>query len=114
VSVHGAPAHLRSDNGPEFVSRALLRWATDERIETAFIDPGKPWQNGMDESFNGRFREECLSLEWFRSRSEAAPLIKAWRKHYNEVRPHSSLSYLTPCEFKKKHEEENRSRATST
>lgn len=114
VSVHGAPAHLRSDNGPEFVSRALLRWVTDERIETAFIDPGKPWQNGMDESFNGRFREECLSLEWFRSRAEAAPLIEAWRKHYNEVRPHSSLGYLTPCEFKKKYEEENRSRATST
>ncbi len=114
VSVHGAPAYLRSDNGPEFVSKALLRWVTDERIETAFIDPGKPWQNGMDESFNGRFREECLSLEWFRSRSEAAPLIEGWRRHYNEVRPHSSLRYLTPSEFKKRHEEENRSRATST
>jgi putative transposase len=114
VSVHGAPAHLRSDNGPEFVSRALLRWVTDERIETAFIDPGKPWQNGTDESFNGRFRDECLSLEWFRSRSEAAPLIEAWRKHYNEVRPHSSLGYLTPREFKKRHKAENRSGATST
>jgi putative transposase len=114
VSVHGAPAHLRSDNGPEFVSRALLRWVTDERIETAFIDPGKPWQNGTDESFNGRFRDECLSLEWFRSRSEAAPLIEGWRKHYNAVRPHSSLGYLTPREFKKRHEAENRSGATST
>lgn len=62
VSVHGAPAYLRSDNGPEFVSRALVRWVTDERIETAFIDPGKPWQNGMDESYNGRFREECLNF----------------------------------------------------
>jgi len=114
VSVRGAPAYLRSDNGPEFVSRALLRWVTDERIETAFIDPGKPWQNGVDESFNGRFRDECLSLEWFRSRSEAAPLIEIWRKHYNEVRPHSSLGYLTPWEFTKKHEAEIRSRATST
>jgi len=114
VSVHGAPAHLRSDNGPEFVSRALLRWVTDERIETAFIDPGKPWQNGTDESFNGRFRDECLSLEWFRSRSEAAPLIEGWRKHYNAVRPHSSLGYLTPREFKKRYEAENRSGATST
>jgi putative transposase len=114
VSVHGAPAHLRSDNGPEFVSRALLRWVTDQRIETAFIDPGKPWQNGTDESFNGRFRDECLSLEWFRSRSEAAPLIETWRQHYNAVRPHSSLGYLTPREFKKRHEAENRSGATST
>jgi putative transposase len=114
VSVHGAPAHLRSDNGPEFVSRALLRWVTDEGVETAFIDPGKPWQNGTDESFNGRFRDECLSLEWFRSRSEAAPLIETWRKHYNEVRPHSSLEYLTPRAFKKRHEAENRSGPTST
>jgi len=114
VSVHGAPAHLRSDSGPEFVSRVLPRWVTDERMETAFIDPGKPWQNGTDESFNGRFRDESLSLEWFRSRSEATPLIEGWRKHYNAVRPHSSLEYLTPREFKKRHEAENRSRATST
>jgi putative transposase len=114
ASVHGAPAFVRSDNGPEFVSKALLRWATDERIETAFIDPGKPWQNGTDESFNGRFRDECLSLEWFRSRAEAAPLIEGWRNHYNAIRPHSSLGYLTPWEFKKKQEDENRSRATST
>ena len=63
-------------------------------------DPGKPWQNGTDESFNGKFRDECLSIEWFRSRREAAALIEAWRNHYNEVRPHSSLQYLTPAEFK--------------
>ena len=86
----------------------------DERIETAFIDPGKPWQNGTDESFNGRFRDECLSLEWFRSRPEAVALIEAWRKHYNDVRPHSSLGYLTPREFKSKHEHENRRGPTST
>jgi len=114
ASVHGAPTFVRSDNGPEFVSKAMLRWATDERIETAFIDPGKPWQNGTDESFNGRFRDECLSLEWFRSRAEAAPLIEGWRRHYNAVRPHSSLGYLTPWEFKKKHEAKNRSGPTST
>lgn len=114
VSLHGAPAHVRSDNGPEFVSKALLRWVTDERIETAFIDPGKPWQNGTDESFNGRFRDECLSLEWFRSRAEATPLIEGWRKHYNGIRPHSSLGYLTPWEFKKRHEEKTRSGPTST
>jgi len=63
------------------------------------IDPGKPWQNGATESFNGKFRDECLSLEWFRSRGEAKVVIEAWRKHFNDVRPHSSLGYLTPAEF---------------
>jgi putative transposase len=71
VSERGAPLHLRSDNGPEFVSRALLKWIADQGIGTALIDPGKPWQNGATESFNGKFRDECLSLEWFRSRAEA-------------------------------------------
>ncbi len=108
VSLHGAPKYLRCDNGPEFVSSALLKWVTDEGIETAFIDPGKPWQNGTDESFNGRFRDECLSMEWFRSRREAAILIETWRRHYNEFRPHSSLGYLTPNEFKRKYTEEKR------
>ena len=103
VSVHGAPRVLRSDNGPEFVSSAVLRWLVNERIDTAHIDPGKPWQNGTDESFNGRFREECLDLEWFRNREEARVLIEAWRVHYNAVRPHSSLAYLTPDEFKRKY-----------
>lgn len=102
ISVHGAPRHLRSDNGPEFVSSAILRWLATEKIETAHIAPGKPWQNGTDESFNGRLRDECLTLEWFRTRSEAAAVIETWRRHYNEVRPHSSLDYLTPIEFKTK------------
>src|SRR5262245_3490582 len=65
----------------------------------ALIDPGKPWQNGVTESFNGKFRDECLSLEWFRSRAEAKVIIEAWRRQFNEVRPHSSLCYLTPNEF---------------
>jgi putative transposase len=99
VSERGVPLYLRSDNGPEFVSRALLKWIVEQGIETALIDPGKPWQNGATESFNGKFRDECLSLEWFRSRAEAKIVIEAWRKHYNEVRPHSSLGYLTPAEF---------------
>ena len=102
VSVHGAPKHLRSDNGPEFVSKAVVKWAIAEGIDTAFIDPGKPWQNGTDESFNGRFRDECLSMEWFRSRGEALAVIESWRHHYNHVRPHSSLGYLTPNAFKSK------------
>jgi putative transposase len=103
MSVHGAPAYLRSDNGPEFVSNAILRWLTDAGIETAHIDPGKPWQNGTNESFNGKFRDECLSVEWFRTRREAQVIIEMWRQHYNAVRPHSSLDYLTPHEFKQHH-----------
>jgi putative transposase len=99
VSQRGAPAFLRSDNGPEFVSRALLSWITKQGVHTALIDPGKPWQNGVGESFNGKFRDECLSLEWFRSRAEAKVVIEKWRRHYNEVRPHSSLGYLTPAAF---------------
>ena len=102
ISVHGAPRYLRSDNGPEFVSRAVLAWLTAERIGTALIEPGKPWQNGMNESFNGKFRDECLSMEWFRNRVDAKIVIESWRRHYNEVRPHSSLGNLTPAEFKRK------------
>lgn len=103
ISWHGAPAFLRSDNGPEFVSNAILKWLTDNRIDTAYIDPGKPWQNGTAESFNGKFRDECLSVEWFRTRAEAKVVIEAWRHHYNAVRPHMSLNYLTPHEFKSQH-----------
>ena len=107
VSERGAPLYLRSDNGPEFVSRALLTWITSMGIDTALIDPGKPWQNGATESFNGKFRDECLSLEWFRSRAEAKVVIETWRRHFNEVRPHSSLGYLTPAEFVAKIEEQD-------
>jgi putative transposase len=100
VSVHGAPRHLRSDNGPEFVATAILRWLHAAQIETAFIDPGKPWQNGTDESFNGKFRNECLTVEWFRNRLDAKVGIERWRRHYNDERPHMSLGDRTPAEFK--------------
>jgi hypothetical protein len=100
VSVHGAPRFLRSDNGPEFVAAAILRWLDDAGIDTALIDPGKPWQNATDESFNGKFRDEYLSLQWFHNRIDARVGIEQWRRHYNQVRPHSSLGYLTPVEFK--------------
>jgi putative transposase len=96
ISKRGTPRYLRSDNGPEFVSRALLQWIVDQGIETALIDPGKPWQNGTTESFNGKLRDECLNMEWFRNRTEARLVIEDWREHYNTVRPHSSLGYLTP------------------
>ena len=102
VSERGAPMFIRSDNGPEFVSRAILKWVTDEGIATALIDPGKPWQHGVNESFNGKFRDECLNMEWFRSRAEAKVVIASWLKHFNTVRPHSSLGYLTPGAFAEK------------
>lgn len=101
VSVHGAPKYLRSDNGPEFVSRAILKWLATANIDTALSDPGKPWQNGSNESFNGKFRDECLSMEWFRNRIDAKIVIESWHRHYNEVRPHSSLEQLTPMQFKR-------------
>lgn len=100
MSVRGVPRILRSDNGPEFVSNALLRWASGNGLDMALIEPGKPWQNGVAESFNGKFRDECLSMEWFRSRAEAKVVIECWRRHYNDVRPHSSLGNLTPTAFR--------------
>ena len=99
ISVHRAPRYLRSDDGPEFVSLALLQWAKDERLESVLSEPGKPWQNGTNESFNGKFREECLAMEWFRNRLEAKVIIQDWRRHYKEIRPHSSLNYRIPAEF---------------
>ena len=81
------------------MATAILRWLGDAGIDTALIDPGKPWQNATDESFNGKFRDEFLSLQWFRNRMDATVGIEQWRQHYNEVRPHSSLGYLTPAEF---------------
>ena len=104
VSERGAPKHLRSDNGPEFASRALLKWIADQGIDTALIEPGKPWQI-VNESFNGKFRDECLSLEWFRSRAEAKIVVENWLRHFNTVRPHSSLDYQTPAEFAAKLEQ---------
>ena len=99
VSEHGAPLYLRSDNGPEFVSRALLKWIVDQGIGTALIDPGKPWQNGATESFIGKFRDECLSLEWFRSRAEAKVVIESWRRHYNPASQHPSVYVIEEKRF---------------
>jgi putative transposase len=100
MSERGCPQVLRSDNGPEFVSKAILTWALRSGLDSALIDPGKPWQNGTNESFNGKFRDECLAMEWFRTRAEAKAVIETWRQHYNEVRPHSSLQNLTPAAFR--------------
>jgi len=95
----GYPTYLRSDNGPEFVSTVLLDWAARHGMTNMLIEPGKPWQNGTNESFNGKFRDECLAMNWFHSRKHAKVLIEQWREHYNTIRPHSSLDYQTPLEY---------------
>jgi putative transposase len=98
---HGAPQFLRSDNGPEFIALALRAWLAQQRTETLYIDPGCPWQNGYGESFNGTVRDECLNMEVFRTVTEARVRLEAYRREYNEERPHSSLGYRTPAEFKR-------------
>lgn len=100
----GKPELIRSDNGSEFIGQAVNDWLAENGIKPLFIEPGKPWQNGKGESFNGKLRDECLSREWFSSVKEAQAVIETWRKFYNEKRPHSSLGYLTPLEFKAKME----------
>lgn len=92
----GKPKLLQIDNGPEFRGKPLDVWAKKNQVELHFIDPGKPQQNGHIESFNGRFREECLNQEWFTTLKEARLLIERWRLDYNTIRPHSSLGYLPP------------------
>ena len=100
VAEHGAPDYLRSDNGSEFVALAVQAWLTQRQITTLYIDPGCPWQNGKDERFNGTVRDECLNMQLFVSVREARVRLEAFRRHYNEERPHSRLGYQTPSEFK--------------
>jgi len=97
---HGAPAHLRSDNGAEFVAIAVQTWLAQCGVQTLYIDPGKPWQNGKEERFNGTVRDECLNMHVFTSLAEACVRLGAFRHHYNTERPHSQLDYLTPLAFK--------------
>ena len=95
----GRPEEIRVDHGPEFVSRAMGAWCEQRKILLRFIDPGKPMQNSYVESFNGRFRDECLNANWFLSLAQARAIIESWRCDYNGERPHSSLDYRTPNEF---------------
>ena len=95
----GYPKMIVVDNGPEFAGRALDEWAYRNKVELHFIEPGKPVENCYIESFNGKFRDECLSEHWFMRMEHAREIIEAWRVDYNEVRPHSSLGNLTPAEF---------------
>jgi transposase InsO family protein len=98
-AMRGVPGYIRSDNGPEFIARAIQRWLDQVEVETLYIEPGAPWENGYAESFHSRFRDEFLATEAFESLAEARPLTAAWRDDYNHYRPHSSLGYLTPVEF---------------
>jgi putative transposase len=103
TSERGAPTYLRSDNGSEFIAGRVRDWLGKKQIGTLYIKPGSPWQNAKGESFNGRLRDECLNVEWFNNLREAKVVIESWRQHYNEERPHSSLKYQTPVEFRLAH-----------
>jgi len=98
-AVRGIPEHLRSDNGPEFVARAVTRWLDQAGVKTLFIAKGSPWENGYIESFNSRFRDELLNRELFTGLEDARWVVDRWRLDYNHHRPHSSLNYQTPAEF---------------
>jgi transposase InsO family protein len=93
----GPPDHIRSDNGPEFVAKEVRGWLGRVGVKTLFIEPGSPWENGYNESFNGKLRDELLDREIFYSLREAEVLIERWRRHYNTVRPHSALGYRPPA-----------------
>jgi putative transposase len=95
----GKPETIKSDNGSEFISKVMDKWAYERGVELDFSRPGKPTDNAMVESFNGRLRQECLNEHWFMSLTDAQDKIEAWRKGYNEARPHSALNWQTPNEF---------------
>jgi putative transposase len=100
VAEHGAPRYLRSDNGAEFVATAVQRWLAQCGVQTLYIEPGKPWQNGKEERFTGTVRDECLNGHLFASVAEACLRLSTFRTQYNTERPHSQLGYLTPLAFK--------------
>ena len=104
----GYPDFLRSDNGSEFIAGIIKEFLAENNIKAAYIEPGSPWQNGKGESFNGKFRDECLRMEIFGNLKEAAVIAEQWRKFYNGERPHSSLGYQTPDEFKRDWEKRQR------
>ena len=96
IAQYGCHQYLRSDNGPEFIAEALLKFFEDQSTQPSRITPGKPWQNGRHESFNGTFRRECLDAERFHRLTEARLVIEDWRQQYNHERPHSALGYQAP------------------
>ena len=98
-AIRGRPRYIRSDNGPEFVCKAIKKWLASEQVGTLFIEPGSPWENGYVESFNGKLRDECLNGELFLSLAEARYVVDRWRMDYNHHRPHSRLNWTTPATF---------------
>lgn len=100
VAHHGAPMYLRSDNGAEFVATAVQVWLAQCGVQTLYSDPGKPWQNGKEERFNGTVRDACVNLHQFSSVVEACVRLSTFRQQYNHERPHSRLGYMTPGAFK--------------
>jgi putative transposase len=98
-TLRGLPRQIRSDNGPEFLSRIVDQWAYEQGLQWHTVQPGRPMENGYVESFNGRFRDECLNENWFVDLAEAREKIEQWKQDYNQVRPHSALGYRTPEEF---------------
>jgi putative transposase len=101
IEERGLPENVRSDNGPEFTSRRMLGWAEERKINLVHIQPGRPMQNGHVESFHGRLRDECLNVSWFRTLNDVRRTLDNYRKEYNCERPHSSLAYRTPAEFRR-------------
>ncbi len=95
--LRGVPGHIRSDNGPEFIARSVREWIVALGAKTAYIEPGSPWENGYCESFNSKLRDELLNGEIFYTLAEARVIIESWRRHYNSIRPHSSLGYRPPA-----------------
>jgi len=102
IARYGAPEHIRSDNGPEFIAYAIKDWLDAAGIKSMYIEPGAPWENGHIESFHDKLRDECLNRELFHTLAEARVILESWRIEYNERRPHSSLGYLTPSEYAQK------------
>ena len=102
IARYGAPEHIRSDNGPEFIANAVQEWLRKTAIKTLYITPGSPWENGHIESFHDKLRDECLNREIFGTLAEARVILESWRMEYNEQRPHSSLGYMTPIEYMRK------------
>lgn len=101
IDARDKPESIVCDNGTEFTSKAMFFWSKENNVRISFIQPGKPTQNAFVESLNGKFRNECLNQHWFRTLDEARYEIDLWREHYNHVRPHSSLNYMSPVEFAK-------------
>lgn len=99
----GYPRAVRTDNGPEFTSRAFIAWAQQHGVEHILIEPGKPMQNGYIESFNGKFRDECLNEHWFTSLAQTREVIADWRRDDNEVRPHGNCGRIPPAQFAANH-----------